>query len=213
MRPFYATPIRQPSTTDFPQQKLCNRTSRASDRFLVRLGKAVALMTGILLFGRLRKPERSFCRDAEAGANSATGKNPGRYRSRLPRDQRRINRFKPCFQNQDCSAFLKWAPASPFRLRRRLGPHPGEAHGAEAMGRREGAAPFCRAGAEVAGGPSSTARCHIRTASRRIDATTAIFFFFGFFFTRRWYTSRSSSSHRTRAQVAWQSTLRTRYGP
>jgi hypothetical protein len=30
-------------------------------------------ITGILLFGRLRQAERSFCRDAEDGANSVTG--------------------------------------------------------------------------------------------------------------------------------------------
>ena len=31
-------------------------------------------ITGILLFGRLRGAERSFCRDAEDGANSVTGR-------------------------------------------------------------------------------------------------------------------------------------------
>jgi hypothetical protein len=40
-------------------------------------------------------------------------------------------------------------PGSPFRLRRRLGPHPGEAHGDEATAKVEGADPFCRARAEV----------------------------------------------------------------
>jgi hypothetical protein len=41
-------------------------------------------------------------------------------------------------------------PASPFRLRRRLGPHPlAQPLGAERGRRREGAAPFCRARAEV----------------------------------------------------------------
>ncbi len=47
-------------------------------------------------------------------------------------------------------------PLSPFRLRRRLGPHPGEAHGDEATAKVEGADPFCRARAEVYRDPAWT---------------------------------------------------------
>ena len=47
-------------------------------------------------------------------------------------------------------------PPSPFRLRRRLGPHPGEAHGDEATAKVEGADPFCRARAEVYRDPAGT---------------------------------------------------------